>query len=86
MNLLENKTTTLVFDQQSRESDKAFAAFKTYLELGTERSLALVANKIGKSTTLMERWSRKSARLRQLGFTVPAAREGGQKGPQALDK
>jgi len=35
---------------------------------------------------VLERWSRKSARLRQLGFTVPAAREGGQKGPQALDK
>ena len=59
MKLVENKTMALVFDQQPRESDKAFAAFKTYLELGAERSLALVATKLGKSTTLMERWSRK---------------------------
>jgi len=59
MNSVEKKTTALVFDQQPRESDKAFAAFKTYLELGAERSLALVATKLGKSTTLMERWSRK---------------------------
>ena len=33
----------LVFEQQPRESDKAFAAFKTYLELGPERSLVAVA-------------------------------------------
>ena len=49
----------MTFEQQERESDKAFAAFKTYLELGAERSLALAATKLGKSTTLMERWSRK---------------------------
>ena len=49
----------MVFEQQERESDKAFAAFKTYLELGAERSLAVAATKLGKSTTLTERWSRK---------------------------
>src|SRR5689334_16373646 len=59
MKLVENNTVALVFDQQPRESDKAFAAFKVYLELGPERSLVLVADKVGKSTTLMERWSRK---------------------------
>ena len=49
----------MTFEQQPRESDKAFTAFKTYLELGPERSLVLVADKVGKSKTMIERWSRK---------------------------
>ena len=47
------------FEQQSRESNKAFAAFRTYLELGPERSLATVAERVGKSKTMVERWSRR---------------------------
>ena len=49
----------MVFEQQPRESAKAFAAFKTYLELGPERSLAAVAEWHGKSKTMIERWSRR---------------------------
>ena len=49
----------LMFEQQPKESAKAFAAFKTYLDMGPERSLALVAAKLGKSKVMMERWSRK---------------------------
>ncbi len=49
----------LMFERQERESAKAFAAFKTYLELGPERSLAVVADKLGKSKTMIERWSRR---------------------------
>jgi hypothetical protein len=49
----------MIFEQQERESDKAFTAFKTYLEHGAERSLAVVADKLGKSKTMMEKWSRK---------------------------
>ena len=49
----------LMFEQQPRESDKAFAAFKTYLELGPQRSLVRTASKLGKFRTLMERWSKK---------------------------
>ena len=47
------------FDRLPRESVKAFAGFRTYLDLGPERSLAAVAAKLGKSKVLMERWSRK---------------------------
>src|SRR5881392_3125535 len=47
------------FEQQPRESAKAFAAFRAYLDLGPERSLAAVAQKLGKSKVMMERWSRK---------------------------
>jgi hypothetical protein len=47
------------FEQQPREGHKAFAAFKTYLELGPQRSLVQVAEKHGKSKTMIERWSRR---------------------------
>jgi hypothetical protein len=36
----------LVFEQQPRESDKAFAAFSLYLRQGPERSLAKTAEKL----------------------------------------
>jgi hypothetical protein len=49
----------MTFEQQERESHKAFAGFKTYLELGPERSLADAADKLGKSKRMMEKWSRK---------------------------
>ena len=47
------------FDRLPRESVKAFAAFRTYLEMGADRSLAAAACKLGKSKVMMERWSRK---------------------------
>ena len=49
----------LIFEQQPRESAKAFAAFSLYLSLGAERSLAAVGQKLGKSVGLIERWSAK---------------------------
>lgn len=55
----ERNNMPMMFEQQPKESAKAFAAFKSYLEHGPERSLALVADKVGKSKTMIERWSRK---------------------------
>jgi hypothetical protein len=49
----------LMFEQQPRESAKAFAAFSLYLSLGPERSLAEVARKLSKSEGLIARWSSK---------------------------
>ena len=49
----------LHFEQQPRESNKAFAAFKTYLDLGPERSLVAAAAKVGRSKRRMEWLSRK---------------------------
>jgi hypothetical protein len=49
----------MMFEQQARESDKAFAAFRAYLDMGPQRSLAAVGKKLGKSQGLMERWSAK---------------------------
>ena len=47
----------LPFEQQPKESPKAFAAFSVYLNLGPERSLEAVRVKCGKSSRLIQRWS-----------------------------
>ena len=44
-----------LFEQQPKESAKAFAAFSVYLSLGPERSTREVGKKLGKSKGLMER-------------------------------
>ncbi len=49
----------LAFEQQPKESDKAFVAFSLYLSQGPERSLAKVAAKLNRSKVLMEKWSSK---------------------------
>lgn len=59
VDLPANTTNQMTFEKLPRESNKAFAAFRVYLELGPQRSLALTASKVGKSKVLMERWSRK---------------------------
>lgn len=46
------------WERQEGESVKAFEAFSAYLEMGGDRSLRAVGQKLGKSTALMERWSR----------------------------
>jgi hypothetical protein len=48
-----------LFEQQAKESAKAFAAFSEYVHMGPERSLAAVGQKLGKSKALLERWSAK---------------------------
>ena len=49
----------LAFEQQQKESAKAFEAFALYLGMGAERSLAKVGQRLGKSGSLIERWSRR---------------------------
>ena len=49
----------LPFEQQPKESHKAFAAFSVYLSLGPQRSLAAVGRKLGKNKVVIERWSAK---------------------------
>jgi hypothetical protein len=55
------QTANHAFEQQPRESAKAFAAFSLYLNLGPQRSTAAVANKLAKSEQLIRRWSAKFA-------------------------
>ena len=47
----------LMFEQQEKESAKAFAAFALYLSMGPQRSTASVATKLAKSEQLIRRWS-----------------------------
>ena len=49
----------LPFEQQPRESAKAFAAFSLYLSQGAERSTREVGKQLGKSEGLIERWAAK---------------------------
>jgi hypothetical protein len=46
-----------LWEQQPGESVKAFEAFSVYRNLGVRRSTARVAQQLGKSKTLMDRWS-----------------------------
>lgn len=45
------------WERQPKESPPAYEAFYLYLEMGSERSLRKVAQKLGKSSTLICRWS-----------------------------
>jgi hypothetical protein len=58
---MESEFMNHAFEQQPRESNKAFAAFSLYLSLGPERSTAEVAKKLAKSEQLIRRWSAKFA-------------------------
>ena len=50
-------STRYLFDRQLGEREQAFRAFRTYLDLGPQSSLAKVGRELGKSKALMERWS-----------------------------
>lgn len=45
------------WERQPGESEKAYEGFKAYLDMGTERSVRKVAQKLNKSLTLIGRWS-----------------------------
>lgn len=45
------------WDQQAGESAEAFAAFRRYAETGPDRSLDAVGRELGKSGSLLSRWS-----------------------------
>jgi len=46
-----------LFEQQPKESAKAFSAFSAYLNMGPERSTQAVAKALAKSEQLVRRWS-----------------------------
>lgn len=50
---------TAPYERQDGESKQSFEAFALYRDMGLARSLAKVGEELGKSTTLMERWSSK---------------------------
>ena len=63
------------WDRQSEESDPAFEAFRSYLLMGGERSTAKVARVLGKSKTLIDRWSSRNRWVaRAQAFDAEAAK------------
>ena len=54
---LPQNTQPELWERQEGESAQAFQGFAAYRDMGAERSLAKVAQKLGKSKALMERWS-----------------------------
>lgn len=49
---------TKPWERQENESAKAYAAFSVYRDMGADRSLAKVGQVVGKSTKMMEKWSK----------------------------
>lgn len=47
------------WDRQPFERSRAYAAFCVYRDLGAQRSLQAVSEKIGKTRSLLSQWSRK---------------------------
>lgn len=47
------------WERQPEETAKAFEAFAIYRDMGNDRSIAKVAEKLGKSEALLHRWSSK---------------------------
>ena len=45
-----------MWDRQYGESGRAYQAFCTYRDMGVDRSYAAVAQKLGKSKTIIDRW------------------------------
>lgn len=55
---MPNRKIEQPWERQKSESAQAFEAFSIYLNLGTERSIRAVSQELGKSKTLIDRWSR----------------------------
>lgn len=63
------------WERQDSESDRSFEAFEAYRTMGLARSLAKVAEKLGKSMTIIERWSHRDGwKMRVLAWDRHEAR------------
>ena len=54
----DTQPTSHLFPQAQGESDRAFEAFRAYLELGPKRRVAAVGRKVGSSYRTVRRWAR----------------------------
>lgn len=56
---MPNRTRDELFQRQKGESEQAYEAFVQYRDLGAERSTAKVAQALGKSLALIQRWCKR---------------------------
>ena len=54
---MPRRSDTKPWERQEGESAKAFEAFNVYLEMGADRSVRAVGQKLDKSRTLIGKWS-----------------------------
>jgi hypothetical protein len=57
LSTLNPQLTSPLFPQAQGESDRAFEAFRVYLELGPKRRYAAVGRKVGSSYRTVQRWA-----------------------------
>ena len=55
--MARNSIAEKPWERQKGESSQAFEAFSLYLKMGEKRSLRSLAQRLGKSSALMNRWS-----------------------------
>lgn len=56
---MKNMDTERIWERREDEGDKAYEAFLTYMNMGSERSLDRVSQELSKSVPLLKRWSAK---------------------------
>ena len=54
---MPNRTKDDLWERQPGESAQAYEAFAIYRDMGSNRSLRVVAEQLSKSDTLIKRWS-----------------------------
>lgn len=54
------------WERQKGETSQAYEAFRTYMEMGAKRATRKVARKLGKSDTLISRWSSKHSWVKRV--------------------
>lgn len=58
---MPNRTKDDLWERQPGESAQAYEAFAIYRDMGSNRSLRVVAEQLSKSDTLIKRWSREKS-------------------------
>lgn len=61
----KKETERKVWERQPGESIRAYEALREYLDMGPKRSITKVAEKLGKSTAILNRWSRFNAWIKR---------------------
>ena len=65
-NNVGNGDVVRMWERQPSETNRSFAAFNEYLQMGPQRSLSKLAQKLGKSTTLLSGWSARHDWMRRV--------------------